>query len=126
MGETHEATEFETTNYLTQVEGTTEYKKLFKLPGSSAFKSNAAENCGHLQKWEAESYIKDWRNVVIVTPIEMWYSKMSSGVGRVVVDRLDATTAQLERTSEKIYRMIWELESDGVFETPEENFVQVL
>lgn len=55
VGEVPDIPQFEVNNYVSQPEGTSEYKNLYKLQDTDNFVSTNAEGCGKLQKGISES-----------------------------------------------------------------------
>ena len=48
----------------------------------------SVENCGLLQRWVSEKYIKDWSNTIIVVPKNVWCSQSNDGIVEMIQGKL--------------------------------------
>ena len=67
--------------------GNDKYKAIYKEQNAD-HKGDLIENCGALQKWVSDSYVKDWTNVVIIVPKNLWCAKSNEGVVEMIQGRL--------------------------------------
>nr|QPZ88378.1 putative capsid protein [Soybean thrips virus 1] len=65
--------------------GTSTHKTVYKVKDAHAIKEAPTENCGALQKWISEVYLKDWKNVVIVMPARLWCTQVKGGTADLIV-----------------------------------------